>query len=889
MGRMHVRRMAIFLALALVMTSLLTASPVVRADSDEGNLLLNGGFEQDVDNWQAWGSGFQVVTDAVYTHSGNKAVEVANANGGGQFIHLKAATTYKLSGYGKTTGGTGGGITVWYTLPGDSDMQDRQIGLRFDGNDTNYTYKETTFTTSDDLVEEDYKSRIGIWNDGSPLLYLDDFSLVEVTSPAADSLITNASFESDLASWNKWAGTFAVTSDAVHSGNHALQIDQNSGGNQWLQLMPGKTYKLGVYGKTTGSGSTGSVVVKYMQPGDTEPTDKNVVIPFDLSNSSFTYKELTFTTPLDMVTGDYKTYVGIWNEGVTTLYLDDFSLREVGSSTGGSSGGSNGGSSSTRLPKLTSLQVGGSTVAGFDPNLNSYDVNLPYGTTVVPQVSASASTEQVVITQAEQVPGTAVVQVIENGQTNRYFVRFVWTASAALDENFNGAPMGTLPAGFEVRQNGAGTYQTVALDGDQVLKLKHTTDQSTNGVTHSFDPQTGSFTFEYRMKNTDQGTVPIIRLGNKAAGTTALSLVEGWGPKFNIIGQDFSSADKPENKIVDANLDLNAWRHYKLIVNVPKQTFDIYLDDVLRVQGAHFLANISSIDTLSIEHIAWAQSGETYVDDMKINQLRTTPSYAFNGDFSQGLTHWSLAGDQATLEDDHGRGKLSLPGNSGDVNVTLSKAYLAQGQSYALSFSVRGSFEQSVTVSVYSNGESDSQLLHSETIQAGTAPHLSTLYFQTNETDLNLQNVKLVFTFHQASAQAWTGYLDNIQLLPSDAVLPLLKSVEYFTIDTIQAADVVTAEGTPYAGVPVKRVTATFMNESLAGQHAQFFLAVVDASGAFVSSSAWESDVDANGETSLTASFLLPGDATGYRIQAYVRNPEQKQAYSPIAERALER
>jgi len=77
---------------------------------------------------------------------------------------------------------------------------------------------------------------------------------------------------------------------------------------------------------------------------------------------------------------------------------------------------------------LSDLTVDGTTVDEFDPGTYSYDVELPYGTTVVPTVAATPTdaNAEVVITDAAGLPGTTTVEVTaEDGVTVKtYSVNF---------------------------------------------------------------------------------------------------------------------------------------------------------------------------------------------------------------------------------------------------------------------------------------------------------------------------------------------------------------------------------------------------------------------------------------------------------------------------------
>lgn len=77
--------------------------------------------------------------------------------------------------------------------------------------------------------------------------------------------------------------------------------------------------------------------------------------------------------------------------------------------------------------KLADLQVNGATVNGFNAYLGSYNVALPYGTTTIPTVTATAqdANASVSVTQANSVTGNATVLVTAaDGTTQTYTITF---------------------------------------------------------------------------------------------------------------------------------------------------------------------------------------------------------------------------------------------------------------------------------------------------------------------------------------------------------------------------------------------------------------------------------------------------------------------------------
>lgn len=82
---------------------------------------------------------------------------------------------------------------------------------------------------------------------------------------------------------------------------------------------------------------------------------------------------------------------------------------------------------------LMDLTINGSTVIGFDGSILSYDIELPYGTTVVPIVEGTAadSNAEMTINEASSLPGiTEIIVTAEDGETTKtYEVNFTIVAN----------------------------------------------------------------------------------------------------------------------------------------------------------------------------------------------------------------------------------------------------------------------------------------------------------------------------------------------------------------------------------------------------------------------------------------------------------------------------
>ena len=103
-------------------------------------------------------------------------------------------------------------------------------------------------------------------------------------------------------------------------------------------------------------------------------------------------------------------------------------------------------SAASNNARLADIQVNGTTIAGFNAYLNTYNVQLPYGTTDIPVVTATAQDAgtTVTITPATSTTGSATIHV------------------AAAD----GATTNTYTLNFSVAQLSDNTLQAIYIDGE---------------------------------------------------------------------------------------------------------------------------------------------------------------------------------------------------------------------------------------------------------------------------------------------------------------------------------------------------------------------------------------------------------------------------------------
>ena len=144
-------------------------------------------------------------------------------------------------------------------------------------------------------------------------------------------------------------------------------------------------------------------------------------------------------------------------------------------------------SAASNNARLADIQVNGNNINGFNAYLNTYNVQLPYGTTEVPVVSATAQDAgaTVTITQATSTTGTATIHVAaaDGTTTNTYTLNF---SVAELSDNTLEAIYidGELVPGFTPTKNNYTislplgtteapiiTWQSAYADGAQTIAL----------------------------------------------------------------------------------------------------------------------------------------------------------------------------------------------------------------------------------------------------------------------------------------------------------------------------------------------------------------------------------------------------------------------------------
>jgi hypothetical protein len=137
-------------------------------------------------------------------------------------------------------------------------------------------------------------------------------------------------------------------------------------------------------------------------------------IPKSIPNGDGKWQSIDI--PVANITGDLtKTIQLMFNGGngsSTEIYVDNIYFYKAPTVVGEDA-------------TLSALKVDGNTVSGFTPNSKNYLIELPGGTSVVPQITLATTADESatrVITQATTIPGDATVKVTaQNGTTTKTY------------------------------------------------------------------------------------------------------------------------------------------------------------------------------------------------------------------------------------------------------------------------------------------------------------------------------------------------------------------------------------------------------------------------------------------------------------------------------------
>jgi hypothetical protein len=194
---------------------------------------------------------------------------------------------------------------------------------------------------------------------------------------------------------------------------------------------------------------------------------------------------------------------------------------------------------------------------------------------------------------------------------NKPYLKIVYASNLVYDD-FNYKSTGSEPQGWTVvnDSNTSNTIQEMPSSTDKSMKLYDSNNAGKTTAKKLFAEQSGILTAEWKFKEATAGKWTKFYLSGGSADAAGVE-VSSSGP--SLIYRDSSGST---HKV--QNVSSNTWYKVKLVVDVPANTYDIYVDDVLKVSAAPFQASVSVVDNFRIETGDGPTGVVAYVDDVKI-------------------------------------------------------------------------------------------------------------------------------------------------------------------------------------------------------------------------------------------------------------------------------
>ncbi|ADL51208.1 glycosyl hydrolase 53 family protein [Clostridium cellulovorans] len=235
--------------------------------------------------------------------------------------------------------------------------------------------------------------------------------------------IQNPGFEDGYTGWTITDETAVSSSNDKRSDSKALGYWKSGAftvtASQVITGLQNGTYSLSAWSQGGGGENTVQIFATNAQ---------NVKATADFTNTGWCVWSKATIPNIEVTDGTLT--IGAYVDGKAGNWggFDDFELIQTSVSE-----------SKSTDATLSDLKVNGATVAGFDSNNTSYRVELPAGTTAIPEVIAAVTAmgkATAVLTPAASLPGQTTVAVIaEDGTTTKTYTIDFTVAAATLVQN----------------------------------------------------------------------------------------------------------------------------------------------------------------------------------------------------------------------------------------------------------------------------------------------------------------------------------------------------------------------------------------------------------------------------------------------------------------------
>ena len=259
MFKMNLKKALALLASVLMLCSLVPVGALLSANAGSNNIVVNGGFEDEGDNWAFNSGSHEFVNDA---HSGDKALSLTNpglwSEGAVQTVSVSANSEYTITWWSKRVSGAGAfnlytmnanGYANLTTVSGQNWMNETS------GNWVKNTYVVNTGTATSVILKWSTEAT----NPGTILL--DDIEMSKAGGEDPEEPVSglqNGDFETgDETGWTVYQGT-AVKTDAKKNGSYGMHLTGNGGWGgmafQNVTVEPGKEYTVSMWLKAVTNG-----------------------------------------------------------------------------------------------------------------------------------------------------------------------------------------------------------------------------------------------------------------------------------------------------------------------------------------------------------------------------------------------------------------------------------------------------------------------------------------------------------------------------------------------------------------------------------------------------------------------------------------------------------
>ncbi|MBB6461783.1 carbohydrate binding domain-containing protein [Flammeovirga kamogawensis] len=265
----------------------------------EQNALINGDFENGLNNWVLWNN----PTTSTDAYEGNNAFKMVDKGSAYQWVTVSPSTTYTISAYVKTSDANKK-VVLGVANEDNVNITNKDIY------DTEYTLQNMMFTTD----ENTNSVKVWTWlppSDGAT-------ALVDQIVLKRTAYILNPDFEQGLLNWDYYGGTTTETA-IPYGGSTSLKIDGTGGSSQFFKTKANTTYEITFYAKVEDPTLSARLHVKN--------SSGSKYFEQHIYDTEYTQYSISFTTD----TNDEDAKIGFWRPKNANggAWLDNISIQEI--------------------------------------------------------------------------------------------------------------------------------------------------------------------------------------------------------------------------------------------------------------------------------------------------------------------------------------------------------------------------------------------------------------------------------------------------------------------------------------------------------------------------------------------------------------------------------